>query len=55
MEFTLDDRLIDILQPDNNDIIVLSPEKFNVTNNRLITNLENVIDNLGNLSAKVKN
>ena len=53
MDLQLDSKLIDILNPDINDIIILSGENFNVVNNKLISNLENVIDTLGNLSAKV--
>jgi hypothetical protein len=54
MEFHLDSRIIDILKPDENDIITLSPENFQGANNKLILNLESIIDALGNLSAKVK-
>jgi hypothetical protein len=54
MELELDNRLIDILQPDNNDIIVLTAENIHCTNNKLISNLENVINTLGNDSARVK-
>ena len=53
MDFQLDNNLINILQPDNNGVIILSAENFQVVNNNLISNLENVIDTLGNLSAKV--
>ncbi len=54
MEFHLDSKLIDILKPDENDIVILSPENFQGINNKLISNLESLIDSLGNLSAKVK-
>lgn len=53
MDALLDYNLIDCLEPDHNDIIILSAEKFHMMNNKNLSNLEYVIDSLGIYSAKV--
>ena len=51
----LNKQLIDFLEPDASGIVVLSPENFlNVKYNNNFQILQNTIDSLGNLSAKVK-
>lgn len=53
MEFTIDYKIIDLLKPEENGIIILKPDQISIGNSQQTSKLSKVIDLLGNLSAKV--
>jgi hypothetical protein len=53
MEFSIENKIINLLDPDDDEIIILKPDNQVLNNSNLNYKLIKVIDLLGNLSAKV--